>query len=305
MQVQLKSLFLLFLAISLTISQGLVHKPKNCERVCEIPLTERVYCYTDGDIYLTDCFAKCKDENITERFSCIKNSKSCRDRCKWWADKDKKKKDISISPDRVNTVRAPPFNSTTDRFPKDQPSKFPDHIDDPIRQYSESCEDKCITKVKEWFACFSNGKIYQNQCLADCAEPDMKRLFTCEGPRSHDRCREECRDAINNCPQCYNKPTRKACGLDGQVYKNQCQAECKTGGMFYEIKDPTDPKIKIECEKAFNISQCVKNCSSISIPVCTTVGIVFENRCVAECSYFTVKHICTGDIFECMSDCRA
>lgn len=305
MSVQARSLCLLVFIMSTVVSQGLVQMPYDCDKPCPVPLSERVYCYSDGNVYPSKCFAECKDSSLKKRFSCIKNNDLCKSGCVRLADNKSKDKDEVVTIVKTKSVRNDSNgDETTDNTPPAQPVKFPKNINPAPRPVEPTCEEGCRKRLGDRMACYSNGSLYINQCYADCAQKSLTKLFICKSTKNHSICQDRCHNSLNDCPKCYNEPRKEVCGLDGRLYKNECQAACKSGGIFYEIENPHAPRVKHRCERNFHISQCVKQCDSQGLPVCTTIGIVYENSCVAACARRTVKYECNNEIFSCMENCR-
>lgn len=120
------------------------------------------------------------------------------------------------------------------------------------------CEQQCFGG--NGYMCFSNGKIYKNQCQADCTGRNLYFKYKCD--KDFNTCSRECIACVeeglcntnapisceSTCPVYVRR--NLICASDGRLYTDECRAKCKNQTL----------RRVFDCEFPINEHRCQRRC---------------------------------------------
>ena len=172
---------------------------KKCEDKCPIYIRQQLVCGSDGNLYIDDCRAKCKDPKIEILFDCgyPVNEKECSEKCQNEIDDSE-----NVCPHCENEPYKPvcgldgviydgkclagciagdlfyELNTAVDENAKTLCTNY----------YEASLCQKTCSRQDNESVCASDGYVYANRCVARCA--DLSVINYCEVDVR--KCFEEC-----------------------------------------------------------------------------------------------------------------
>jgi len=303
-----------------------------CEKRCPVYIQAQGICASDGNIYMDECRAKCKDPSLTAEFTCSfpftdAESKAC----------DKKCKDLLSVTSCQNKcpqyVRYDPICASNGKIYSDlcrAKCKDPQATllfgCNNLNLGDEECQKACTLRVSKPLCvkkcpvygrysriCASNGQTYLDECRAKCDDPENFQLFDCS-LMPVQKCQEKCifEAAIRKCQEsCPKMGLRYTlfCATDGKLYANYCKAKCaqKSSQPLWNCEDRgysiTDPaRCSKMCESE---SLCKRKCSySSKNYVCAKNGVTYRSPCEANCLGVGIFEIIPRDSAEARARCR-
>ena len=102
---------------------------------------------------------------------------------------------------------------------------------------------QCPVYIRAQAICFSNGKLYTDQCYADQDQPGLTPRYDCGFPVDFEGCAKKCKIAVAPCPL-YFAP-QGYCYNNGKVYTDDCYAHKVDPTLFALFKCPSPFKSKV------------------------------------------------------------
>lgn len=168
--------------------------------------------------------------------------------------------------------------------------------------------------------CASNGRVFDNECLATCQGSWMSVLFSCSDPDASGQvpadCAQRCQQALPQvqpllppgCAKCQSvKSVVEVCGRSGVVQQHPCLLRCQGDDVRFECGSRTN--CAADCLAAKQAEDSLPRgckCVDISAPVCAASGLVLPNQCTSLCSGYEPWFEC-GALSgrQCSAACRA
>ena len=130
------------------------------------------------------------------------------------------------------------------------------------------------------YKCYSDGKLYNNTCEAECRMKDIFELFSCKNSRI--QCSRKCKKKQRQIEKLWQKTSRKdscaslcgmmwdpACSVSGQVFDNNCLLQCH------------GEKRRFYCSQkglSFDANRCKRHCKRVNRRVAESEGEKIESN---------------------------
>ena len=320
MQAYIAITIMVLTATASSVSIGILPTPKHkhapkkrdngpatngCESKCPVYVEAQGICASNGLIYTDLCRAKCQNKSLTQLFACKfpyngAEAGRCKDQ-RWKRLNPVIKKKTprhnhhshshSDSSDcKKDKVVVPPAPDCEEEVVVVPPA--PDcEEDEVVVPPPPSCESKCPIYIRANLICASNGKIYTDECRAQCQDKSVKELFNC-GLLNEAQCQKKCDYFIEkercyaHCPSCGNDS--QICANDGNVYDSECRAKCHKSSLvgLFSCGKLSNAACQVQCKKQIKIVECQDACPKLRRRLmywCANDGKVYDDLCKAQC----------------------
>ena len=306
MPLKLKTLFMLVLCCVWVRSQRFV-SGLTCETQCQLDPNFTSVCATDGQLYLSECHAQCKNSSLSEMFNCgSMNIGVCAEKCK------RRGCYLNCPPSSTNRHICASnggiyMNSCEARCDgKENRQLFVcernDLEDCAKRCQSEArnpCLNRCPNSPFHNQICASDGFLYNNECKSKCKDSNNKQLFACALNDSDCRLQCESAKAVEDCKNSCPAPSKDQlqCASNSQLYPDLCHAKCEDSNvvMAFDCGFPIEQSIcELRCDKF--VERCIRCTRKGTKPVCGGDGKIYRNECEADCLTGTTLYELIGSI---------
>lgn len=302
-QRSIPSILVMLVFLSSCRAQNLISR--NCKQRCPIYIRAQSICASDGNLYMDECRAKCANSNNVEIFNCDQyGSAMCADKCKETVKSPSCEQkcpvyvyansicasDGKIYMDECRAKCARPINYELFSCNLQDPTQCANKCK--LTAQSNICTKNCPIYAKAQTICASDGKLYIDECRAQCVDENNYRLFLCKS-NDQKECQKQCNNEISRqkceskCPV-YIRFTL-GCGSDGNLYTDECRAKCKDPSLslLFDCGYPVDQEACSEKCTNYNQNPNKKcpQCENDPIKrVCGYDGNLYDNACQSKCN---------------------